>query len=1271
MKNMFSAASVNAKVGLAVQNQSVGSIVIPPLAVCGRALCGQVLCGQTVYGMNAFDLTAKNVGTADYGENPKINLATGRLIYEHAGLSVGGGTYSVGVSLIYNSAQHVNADFCGTGWKLNVNQKLIYDDGVFKYIDAKGEVNTFVLYDEETPRYYNEVDANQILTVPSDGQAFISDGSGNKIFFGFTGDVTRIVSGMNSNVVKEFEYNSEGKISGIYDARLKFGDRIRSYLSFEYYETGMLKSVTAYDDYKVIRAKEIYEYDDSDEVQLLKIKRVAYNSNGVEIDTKPVKELTYYTYGYLKAVADSETQSAVMFNYGIRKEIKGTVFGVMRDASVSLGAGLDTGNVFANSGQPIADPTEDAVLLNGGYFVEKGKNTYTYHSSEGQIYETDIKNEDGVITAFYLDTKYRIVSRFEKLSSDLRTFRRESGRHLDLRSYTELTHIGQVINGKNTYGNTQFVVNIAEGFNLSHYHKNENKYFDCSFWLKHGIDEERLKLKFEYKLGANSSYRTEYVWINGRAKNVWQKVSVILTLDKDSSGNYNSSSFMGCRITLCPCSVESAGTFRISNLCFNPAPKSTISLKDGVNILPLSAVTRFYARAKNGSYEIKNYQSATDIYLTENDVVRSLMNKYGRADKQGNTAYFDIVCNDGTKRLANAIGFDFENTDKTCSLTDNSWPVIAETIFPTNKVNVIQFYHFEEDKFTLNSYNYFRENGLDGEDSENDRNTFNLESYNYKGQKLYVTDEYEITTRYEYDAYGQLIRTKTEAGDGTVGDVKEVVYDDNAENIKTAMGGFASSDFTYLSPFGMVTETRQNSYNSLLNTYENTENVTKTVYGVFNDRITRVEQTNGAYTAAHNDVTYENGRIRTVSDGHTTYGVKHDFVNDKVEYSRILFNEETVLQTDIIEKSGTNKIHTSTFNGNSNDSISTTVDKYGCVSSVSEGGTGQATFTSILGNECPAALKIGTVYDNYEGRTTTYNYDKYDNLYGWKKGKNHLTVEQIAAGDTKYTFGENEKYCTRVLYDSEKIFSSRITSTTVAYDPNNDSDDDFEDISEFQKSYEYDKLGRLKKKVGASSKQQSYTYKTLASGNTGIPESTDFNYKHYIKVGNAINILETVFSGENYKYDSRGNLTYISSSASQIRYLTGKEDSDGTAKVSESQTKSYTYDWMNRLLTENDSIFGDKKYSYDNLGRISAVETEGLTKSRVYNDYGHLQFFDGAEYYYDGMGNRSRKAYRGRVTQYRYTRGNMLAGMGEETKYSYNVEGVRFRKEVNGVTTDY
>ena len=110
---------------------------------------------------------------------------------------------------------------------------------------------------------------------------------------------------------------------------------------------------------------------------------------------------------------------------------------------------------------------------------------------------------------------------------------------------------------------------------------------------------------------------------------------------------------------------------------------------------------------------------------------------------------------------------------------------------------------------------------------------------------------------------------------------------------------------------------------------------------------------------------------------------------------------------------------------------------------------------------------------------------------------------------------------------------------------------------------------------------------------------------------------------------------------------------------------------MNRLISERDSVFGNKTYSYDSYGRISDVVLDGLTKTRAYNEYGQLKTFNGADYTYDEMGNRSRKAYRGRVTQYRYTRGNMLAGMGEETKYSYNVEGVRFRKEVNGVTTDY
>ena len=1274
MKNLLSSVDKNSYCGSAVCRNSVEERVKQSQAVCGKILCGQVLCGQCEYVQGAYNLTAENIGNADYGENPKVNLATGRLIYEQSGLTMGGGTYSIGISIIYNSAQNVNANFCGAGWKLNVNQKLIYDNGTYKYIDAKGEINTFVLYDTDNQRYYNEIDAEQILSVPSEGQAYITYGIGNKIFFNSDGNVSRMVSGINATIAKAFDYDDKGRIIRIYDERLKFADSIRTFFAFEYYGSGMLKSVTAYDKYKIKKAAEIYEYNYGDTIKLINIKRVAFNSNGVEIGVKNVKEFSYYDDGYLKAIVDTETRSASVLRYGEFKEITETCIGVVQVNSVSLGAGLDSGNIFANSGQAVTQSTDDSVVINGGAFIEKAKNTYTYYSSGGKVYETDLKNQDNIVTAFYLDSKYHITSSFERSDFNIKTLKKESGKFLNFYSYANYSQSGQLINGEPTYTSKQLAVSFKEGFNLSHYTKNDNKFFECSFWLKHSLDEERLKIKYEYKLGADTSYRTEYAWINGRAKGAWQKASVILKLDKDGSGNYNSSSFTACRITLCYASGESAGTFVISNLCFNPAPKVTISLRNGGYTFPLNTITRFYSAALNCTYEIENFQAATDTYLTENDVIRSLMHKFGKGNKQGGRKYFDIICNDGTKRLANARGLVFETDSGTCNLSDDSWPVVTETIFSTNKVLVNQYYHFEEDKFTLTSNNYYRENGLDGENSENDQTTSNTEIYNYKGQKLSVKDEYGITTHYEYDSYGQLLRTKNVANDGTVGEVNEVKYDENGENVKTIMGGFASSDFTYSSPFENVEKVTRNTYNSALNTYDNTENITKTKYGAFNDRITYVEQYEGSNKQARNEITYENGRIRTVSDGYVKYGAKHDFINDKMEYTRFRYNDEIVLQTDTIEKSGTNKIYTSAFLGDTGENISTKVDKYGCVQSFTEGNTSQATYMYTLGNECSAAQKISTVYDNYEGKTTTYNYDKYNNLYGWKKGNNHLTVEQIAAGDTKYVFGENERYFTRVLYDTKKIFSPRITTTIVAYDPNNDLDDDFEDLSCFTKNYEYDSLGRLIKKTDSDSKTQSFEYETFGKLNTSIPLSTNY---YFTKSFFGINVetWENTGSSESYKYDKRGNIISVNSSVSQIRYSNTYDGTVGptqtTTKVNESQTKSYQYDALNRLISERDSVFGNKTYSYDSYGRISDVVLDGLTKTRAYNEYGQLKTFNGADYTYDEMGNRSRKAYRGRVTQYRYTRGNMLAGMGEETKYSYNVEGVRFRKEVNGVTTDY
>ena len=138
-------------------------------AICGQAICGQTICGR----VNIDEIFEdKSVSFSDHRENPKISLSTGRLMYEQTGISVGGGNYAIGISHIYNSNQGVNAAYCGIRWKLNVYQRLISkDDGTYKYLDGRGGVNTFVLFDSANRRYYNTVDAAQVLTIGTDGTA--------------------------------------------------------------------------------------------------------------------------------------------------------------------------------------------------------------------------------------------------------------------------------------------------------------------------------------------------------------------------------------------------------------------------------------------------------------------------------------------------------------------------------------------------------------------------------------------------------------------------------------------------------------------------------------------------------------------------------------------------------------------------------------------------------------------------------------------------------------------------------------------------------------------------------------------------------------------------------------------------------------------------------------------------------------------------------------------------------------------------------------------
>ena len=257
--------------------------------------------------------------------------------------------------------------------------------------------------------------------------------------------------------------------------------------------------------------------------------------------------------------------------------------------------------------------------------------------------------------------------------------------------------------------------------------------------------------------------------------------------------------------------------------------------------------------------------------------------------------------------------------------------------------------------------------------------------------------------------------------------------------------------------------------------------------------------------------------------------------------------------------------------------------------------------------------KLVKLQDTCERTTTEYFYDAYDNLCGWKKGDNHLEVQQIAAGTTKYTFGANEKYFCNVAYDSNKILSPRITGTAIFRDPNTDGDDDIEECKEYTKAYEYDKFGRLTNKRGEYTeyvwntasyyKSNEFTaYKEVNGYNTAIPEDRTYTVTTY----NSTNILyNTTAFEENYNYDERGRLKQISNHVKYSQISLAEK-----IIYEKSQTKSYSYDNHNRLTSENDSIFGNRTYTYGGNGKISKAVVGGSTRYYTYNSLNHSYHYN-------------------------------------------------------------
>ncbi len=1204
---------------------------------------------------------------ADMGDNPAVNLATGRLRYSFDDLSVGYGNFAVNVGHVYLS-QHFSAfaskfPELSSGWKLNVAQYIVFNSSSSSltpyalYMDEAGEVHRFVKFDDT--RYYDERNAKITLNVGGDStfdNVFIEDGAGNRIYFNRQGRVSKTVSCHNNTMMKLYEYDEKNRLVKVYDYRMRrqvthTSYNIGAYIEFGYDEVDRLSSATAYAG-KVLSSVN-YGYDSNG--RLTQVDRVAYNRKNRQCLVTPSLGFEY-TNRLLTQATDLETKSAYRFTYADGK-ISKVEQGVIAQTAAETGATDADGNSLAYCGNGLycGAPAKTE-------FVRKASNSYDYYYDGGDTRiasETDVTNQNNIKLAYFINRDACVTSAFEKVDSNLKTLDKQGAKRI---SGLVGSDIGATeINGIKRYsasGTLSVLENAAKEVTRND-REQGLRTFNYSFWLKLPQKGEFMQAKATYKFTSGAE-QTSTVFIDGKAVNAWQAVSLPLYAPLRNDDDTKTDTLSYLTVQLLNNNQPYTGAYEFSEIGIAPAPISRMLLccADGYT-LPLTDVTSVTLGANV-------YNVSEDMYFTESDVVATYTNRY----KNGG-ANFTVIYNNGTARkIASSIQF---SSDYAATI-DNAAPFVIQLNMTDGKTQITAKYTYNAQSMVITT---------EGK-HENTSSSASVE-IDYLGKTLKETDEYGVSKQYYYNDYGDVTRMQVVGSDGVVGSTVAYSYDGKGR-LTGSHDGLTGQKVAYTEydQVGTVTECKV-SDDSLQETPHKAENT----YGVFRDNALAVTEYDGDEQRASNAVTYEQGRIRTVTDGTRKYGVKYDLANGVVDYTRFeLQNKERLVQRDsVLEVSSSDicqKHHSEFFEGDAvKDTLTTEVTKYGKVNAVSYQSGTNAERRSLYTYDDPSESGFAAVptklVDRESGTTTEYSYDADGNLTEWEEkdsasGQLVLKASNVSESVNRYTFSSNETYTTVTVSDSSKTLAPRISKVTHYSSPNADPYD--HEIKAFAHEYRYDNLGRVKEKVnygdsGGShyTTRYNYKYKSLNVGADSAKYAlaeVDFNnypdgQTQSVNEGLNIRVKDIV------NYDDAGNITQIDQTrtwiipVSSVQY----EYPDLSCVV------KYGYDNLHRLVTEENSLLGiDRKYRYDETGRLSAVVSGRTVRQCLYDEYGRVFKCRDIGYSYDTYGNRKSRRKDDVTTYYSYAKSGLLTQAGN-SKYCYNANGIRCKKSVNGVDTKY
>lgn len=1220
-----------------------------------------------------------------------VNLYNGRLLFEYPLVTIGNGNFQISTSISYNS-HYVSTDFngkkigLGNGWKLNFHQYLFpyeeeynldeFVEGDYLYIDSNWCIHRFVLfYNEGTTYKYYDTSGTGLRVIVEGETILMYDDADNKYYFDKEhGYLTYFTSGVNSNIKKVLEYDSNNNLITICDVRK---DRE---INFIYNSDGMLVEVNntlndisyelKYNNQKFFRivrkGENCLKYD-------IEFK---YNMNGQMTDAVNNSDLfgakfNYYTFENNTYV--SEVKTGIVKRELLTCDIDSELYVGDKLGEEYLYVYKDTCNYLTEKGEK---------LLEFNYLMSD-ENVYDINEFVVSKGCTIVTNKNGEQIEYYFNVDGTAISALHKKDLCYYTLSKASGWHLPFENSglfaveTMNNHQIKLINLNNNFEYDVLNGDLSD-FTSIFTDKNENgkvdddcpEHFNLSFLMKpnQGINlssEQNILAKLSFHL--NEQLVEKYALIEKTYEGVWQKVSIPFTL----SENQNTLEDLKVSIIGCPNEMSILiGDVRIE-------------ISDSYDVV-------FNYLSESGSYEetkldIGSYiyfndttkQISSQFYLTESDIFNTYKSLY---EKDNNNGYFELVHNNGTM-------VEYVNSLK---ISNIEWDFVNGVLnYVVRKVNKQE----EGNNVVIKSFAFHNENYEINEQTISKKSIEYVTTYNKKinvpnkgienkvfknvtivdvcGLTMQTEEDSNIITKYEYDNYGNLLKIeKKSKNDSNEVLTQEYTYSEE-ESLRENVSSVKDNDITFLYSYDESSNLiLKMSNNKSEQTYEYDrylENVKKIN---FIDKVDNL-------TKWFNELSYyKDGNIRKVE---SKDGICHSFENNPYQKIDKVYRNKLVYESKINEENQEIVLEEKVYQREDEPIITTTkYDKYQRLVEVDNNGD-KVIYeyeTPAAYDKSPYATRLVKVNDPYTEKEHYYIYD--DNILS------PSVKEQVSTTffNKKYSNGNSEYK----LKDGEEFLciNNSTNKPVSTYYISKDSTNNDNVLIDYSYEYEYDSLGRYSKKKGLKrSYQQSVDFvddqeedsisleKIIEyKENTSLPSK--YNYqKTATAIGSAPVVSEINF--ENVSFDSTGNITKIRESGNRYIHVPNGYSSRAVTEL-ETREVEYEYDSFNRLILENRGELGEFKYTYDeNCGMLKTVtKDDNVIKTFTYNNTILTNVNDNA-IIYDNYGNivnygNATLTYNSRnlLSSYVYTERNDDSNIIHNYKnnYYYNHQGVRYKKRI-------